>query len=349
METKVVKIDKDNIDLADINKACEVLKKGGLVAFPTETVFGLGADALNADAARKIYEAKGRPSDNPLIVHAADKEVIDVLAKNVSKKAYKLADKFWPGPLTMIFEKKDIVPKGTTGGLDTVAIRVPNHKVALALLKESGVYVAAPSANSSGRPSPTLASHVYDDLNGKIDMILDSDGVGIGIESTILDMTSDIPVILRPGYITPDMLYEVIGEVAIDKAILAQNKDKNFVPKAPGMKYKHYAPKGDLTIIEGKRQIVINKINELVKIKQDIGKKVAVIATNETLNEYNCDVVKSLGSRKNKITISRNLYKVLRELDDLNIEYIYTEGDMEQAVMNRLLKAAAYKVITVNN
>lgn len=337
--------------LQEYNEASEVLKNGGLVAFPTETVYGLGGDALNPLASKKIYEAKGRPSDNPLIVHICDFDALDVLCKDVSEDAMKLAKKYWPGPLTMILKKSDIVPKETTGGLDTVAVRMPNHPVALALLKKSGVYIAAPSANSSGKPSPTLASHVVHDLDGKIDYIIDGGEVGIGIESTIVDLTSDIPTILRPGYITPHMIKEVLSDVCIDKAILRENKDAGYKPKAPGMKYKHYAPSGELTIVEGSMQSVVDKINALVKNKHTEGKKTAVIATAETASEYNCDIVMTIGSRSDELSISRGLYKVLRELDNMEVEYIYTEAftenEFSNAIMNRLLKAAGYKVITV--
>lgn len=225
-----------------MEKAGEILKSGGLVAFPTETVYGLGGDALNPEASAKIYAAKGRPSDNPLIVHIADMEALKVLASEVPEKAKLLADRFWPGPLTMIMPKSDAVPYATTGGLDTVAIRMPSHPTAYELIRSSGVYIAAPSANTSGRPSPTTAQHVYEDLNGRIDMIIDSGKVDIGLESTIVDLTGEIPTILRPGYITRAMLEEVVGPVTIDKAILAEHEDPNLRPKAPGMKYKHYAP-----------------------------------------------------------------------------------------------------------
>lgn len=218
METQIRKINTEDFDNAELKEACEILKRGGLVAFPTETVYGLGGDALSLQAAEKIYAAKGRPSDNPLIVHIADKKSLYDVAKEVNDKAILLAEAFWPGPLTMIFKKQEKVPVSTTGGLETVAVRMPSHPVAAALIRESGVYIAAPSANTSGRPSPTKAEHVIEDLSGRIEMILDGGQVGIGIESTIIDMSEEIPMILRPGYITKEMLEEVIGEVKVDPA-----------------------------------------------------------------------------------------------------------------------------------
>ena len=271
MKTVIELYDAENRRSEVMEKAGEILKSGGLVAFPTETVYGLGGDALNPEASAKIYAAKGRPSDNPLIVHIADMEALKVLASEVPEKAKLLADRFWPGPLTMIMPKSDAVPYATTGGLDTVAIRMPSHPTAYELIRSSGVYIAAPSANTSGRPSPTTAQHVYEDLNGRIDMIIDSGKVDIGLESTIVDLTGEIPTILRPGYITRAMLEEVVGPVTIDKAILAEHEDPNLRPKAPGMKYKHYAPKGDLVIVEGKKQAVAEMINYLTKMDAESG------------------------------------------------------------------------------
>ena len=240
-----------------LKAAEDILAGGGLVAIPTETVYGLAANALDEAAAAKIYAAKGRPSDNPLIAHIADLSQMEKLVSEIPENALKLAEAFWPGPLTMILPKSDIVPYGTTGGLETVAIRMPSHPAARKLLRESGIVLAAPSANTSGRPSPTRAEHVYEDLNGKIDMILDDGPVGIGIESTIVDLSGEIPMILRPGFITRGMMEKVIGEVSIDPAILGENKDKNFGTKAPGMKYKHYAPKGDLLLVSGEADKVV--------------------------------------------------------------------------------------------
>lgn len=330
-----------------IKQASYVLQNKGLVAFPTETVYGLGGDALEPDAAAKIYAAKGRPSDNPLIVHIADTKAVYELATDVPDKAKLLMEAFWPGPLTIILPKKEIVPDGTTGGLDTVAIRMPSHPVALNLIRESGLYIAAPSANTSGRPSPTLASHVMEDMNGRIEMILDGGAVGIGIESTIVDLTGDVPVILRPGFITKSMLEEIVGEVTIDPALI--EPDPNLRPKAPGMKYTHYAPKGELTIVEGDK--VVSKINELVLEKANAGYKVAVITTSENADKYDCENVLIAGERAQGETIAARLYQVLRQCDELNVDYIFSEafndGELGGAIMNRLLKAAGHRVIEV--
>ncbi|MBQ8319038.1 MAG: threonylcarbamoyl-AMP synthase [Lachnospiraceae bacterium] len=331
-----------------IQEAAKILNNKGLVAFPTETVYGLGANALDEEAAAKIYEAKGRPSDNPLIVHIADIDAVYTLASEVPENAVLLMEAFWPGPLTIILPKVGIVPDGTTGGLDTIAIRMPSHPVALELIRESGLYIAAPSANSSGRPSPTLASHVMEDMDGRIEAVIDGGAVGIGIESTIVDLTGDIPTILRPGFITKSMLEAIVGEVAIDPALV--EPDPNLRPKAPGMKYTHYAPKGQLTIVEGHNGVA-EKINSLAQEKASQGYTVAVITTRENASAYDCPYVLVAGERSHGETIAANLYAVLRQCDDLGCDYIYSEafGDSELggAIMNRLLKAAGHRVINV--
>ena len=346
MITKIVKVDKEHPDEAAIKEAGEILKNGGLVAFPTETVYGLGGDGLNARSSEKIYQAKGRPSDNPLIIHIAQLEDLDKIAEDVPDGAKKLAEKYWPGPLTMIFKKKDIVPIETTGGLESVAVRMPSHKVARALICYGGKYVAAPSANTSGRPSPTLAEHVIEDLNGKVDMILDGGEVGIGLESTIVDFTEKIPVILRPGYINQKMIAEVIGEVRMDKGLLIT--DASVRPKAPGMKYRHYAPKADLTIIEGPLEKVTAEINKRAKEKSCAGYKVGIIGTEETVAEYKAGDVKCIGTRADESTIAANLFGILREFDDDQVDYIYSESfdtaGIGSAIMNRLLKAAGHHI-----
>lgn len=346
MQTEIQKVNPEVFEDKELEKACQILKKGGLVAFPTETVYGLGGDALSPEAAHKIYAAKGRPSDNPLIVHIADMQGLYDVAQDISPKACALAEAFWPGPLTMIFSKKEKVPMSTTGGLQTVAVRMPSHPVAAALIRCSGVYIAAPSANTSGRPSPTKAEHVIEDLSGKIDMIVDGGQVGIGLESTIVDMTGEVPVILRPGYITKKMIEEVIGEITVDPAVLAVEPKKNIVAKAPGMKYRHYAPRGQMTIVEGAQDKVIDKINALVKEKEAENKKVAVIATEESKKAYQCQEVYSIGSRRSEGSIAAGLYDILRQMDHVGAEYIFAEGfsddSMGQAIMNRMLKAAGY-------
>ena len=350
MNTILRKVDVDNIDMEVIKEASDILHAGDMVAFPTETVYGLGADALDEKASKKIYAAKGRPSDNPLIVHVANEQQILPLVKEIPESARKLMKAFWPGPLTIIFNKSDVVPYGTTGGLDTVAIRMPNHKVALTLIEESNIPIAAPSANTSGRPSPTTAMHVMDDLNGKISMVIDGGAVGIGIDSTIVDVTGDIPMILRPGYINKKMLEEVVGEVTIDKAILGP-VSPDLKPKAPGMKYKHYAPKADFTMFDGDIDKVADRINELAESYIKKGYKVGIISSAESKDRYRYGEVISIGSRNNELSISKNLYKVLREFDDKQVDYILGETfrseELGQAIMNRLLKAAGYQVETV--
>lgn len=348
MNTQIIKIDSQNIDTQKMEEAGKLIAEGQLVAFPTETVYGLGGDALDPEASRKIYAAKGRPSDNPLIVHIAEFEDMYRVGKNIPEKAKKLSDAFWPGPLTMIVEKSDAVPEATTGGMNTVAVRMPNHPVALELIRKSGCLIAAPSANTSGRPSPTEASHVAEDLDGKIAMIIDGGQVGIGIESTIIDLTEEIPMVLRPGYITPKMLSEVLGEeVIIDPGIIAADDTRK--PKAPGMKYKHYAPKADMIIVDGPQEQVIAKINSLVKSKKAAGDKVAVIATDETRDSYDADVILCMGSKSDEDAIARHLYKILRECDELSVNAIYSESfatpRIGQAIMNRMLKAAGHQVI----
>ena len=350
MQTRVVKIDPSNIDENAMGEAAELIASGELVAFPTETVYGLGADALHPEASKKIYAAKGRPSDNPLIVHICKFEELESIAKLVPPQARKLADAFWPGPLTMIVWKNDKVPYETTGGMDTVAIRMPDHPIALKLIEQSGCLFAAPSANTSGKPSPTEAAHVALDLDGKIPMILDGGPVGIGIESTIIDLTEDMPMILRPGYITQQMLEDVLGEeVKIDPGIIAS--DSLTKPKAPGMKYKHYAPKADLVLVDGDADKVVRKINELVQAKKAVGQKVGIIATDETKDLYQADIVVSIGAREDEDAIAKHLYKILREFDDWNVDAIYSESfatpRIGQAIMNRLLKAAGHQVLQV--
>lgn len=345
MNTKVVKTTEE-----ELIEAAAILKKGGLVAFPTETVYGLGADALNEEAARKIYAAKGRPSDNPLIAHVAKKEDIEPLVREIPEAGKKLMDAFWPGPLTLIFPKSGRVPKGTTGGLDTVAVRMPSDPVARRLIELAGTPVAAPSTNTSGRPSPTTAEHVRQDMDGRIEMIVDGGPVGIGVESTIVDVTGEIPMVLRPGAITMEMLKKCVGAVEIDPAILGP-VSQDFKPKAPGMKYRHYAPKADLTIVSGETEDVVRAINRMAAERESEGLSVGIICTDETRALYPRGVVRSMGVRARQETIAHNLYAVLREFDDLNADVIYSEsfegGELSQAIMNRLCKAAGYHMMNV--
>ena len=349
MQTLVITQDENRIDEQAIMQAGEIIRNGGLVAFPTETVYGLGGDGLNPDSSCKIYAAKGRPSDNPLIIHIYRMEDLEVLVKEIPESARKLAEAFWPGPLTMILPKADVVPKETTGGLDTVAVRMPSHKVALAFIKAAGGFVAAPSANLSGKPSPTLAKYVLEDMDGRIDMIIDGGDIAIGLESTIVDLTGDVPMILRPGYITLDMLKDVLGEVTMDPTLM--DGDCKERPKAPGMRYRHYAPKGDMLIIEGKPEKVVEEINTLVKESRQKGYKTGVIATAENAEKYRADVVKVVGNRGDDTAIAASLYRILREFDDEEVDAIYSESfaadGIGQAIMNRLLKAAGHKYIKI--
>ena len=348
MQTIIRKVDENCIDEMIMKEAGALLKEGALVAFPTETVYGLGANALDSEAAAKIYAAKGRPSDNPLIVHIADMDALSLIVAEIPEAATKLAEKFWPGPLTMVMRKSDVVHYGTTGGLDTVAVRMPAHPIALEMIRHGGGYIAAPSANTSGRPSPTLASHVADDMDGIVPLILDGGAVGIGIESTIVDLTDEIPTILRPGFITKEMLQEVVGEVQIDKGLDADSKTP---PKAPGMKYRHYAPKAELMIVEGSSEAVVAKINALVRENEEKGICTGIIGTEETVSRYPTGIVKCMGTRNDELSISSHLYGILREFDESDAKVIYSEsfeeGAMGSAIMNRLLKAAGHKIIHV--
>jgi len=353
METKRIVIkDRKNIKDEELAEAAAVLRSGGLVAFPTETVYGLGGNALDEDAARKIYAAKGRPSDNPLIAHISCAADLAPLVKEIPVAGRKLMEAFWPGPLTMIFPKSGRVPYGTTGGLDTVAVRMPDDPVAGRLIALAGVPVAAPSANTSGRPSPTTADHVWQDMNGRINMIIDGGPVGIGVESTIVDVSSPVPSVLRPGAITMEMLREVLGEVAVDPAILGPMKE-DVKPKAPGMKYRHYAPKAELTLVEttGPVESMVEKVKELAHEKLVQGCQVGIICTDESRSCYAEGTVRSIGARESQESVAHNLYAVLREFDDLKVEYIFSESFSEdhlgQAIMNRLSKAAGYKIVRV--
>ena len=344
---KLVKMSEDALNLEALEEAGRILRAGGLVAFPTETVYGLGGNALDPEASRKIYAAKGRPSDNPLIVHIAEKKDLYPLVTEVPEAAERLASAYWPGPLTMIFRKSEIVPLETTGGLDTVAVRFPNNAIARELIRQAGGYVAAPSANTSGRPSPTLASHVEEDLGDKIDMIIDGGQVRIGVESTIVDFTEEVPVILRPGRLNKRMLEEVLGLVRVDPGI--QSENVHVRPKAPGMRYRHYAPKADMTIVEGEPAKAAAAIRRLVRENLDKGKKVGVICTSESRQEYPEGDVRCVGSRADEATIARHLYEILRDFDADGVDLIYTESfetpELGEAVMNRLIKAAGHKIL----
>ena len=348
MITKLVRIDELHMDESAILEAGRVLAGGGLVAFPTETVYGLGADGLDGEAAAKIYAAKGRPSDNPLILHISSMEELSLLAAEIPAEADVLADAFWPGPLTLVFKKTDRVPYGTTGGLDTVAVRMPSHPVARAIIRAAGVPIAAPSANTSGRPSPTKALHVLEDLDGKVDMIVDGGTVGIGLESTIIDVSGGCPVILRPGYITEEMLFPLIGKVELDEAVRGEPK-KDVRPRAPGMKYRHYAPRAELTVFLGSPTDVCVAIEKALKRAAAEGRRAGVLCTEESERFYDAPVKKCAGSRNEPESVARSLYDVLRSFDKEQVDCIFSESFEETplsgAIMNRLLKAAGYRTV----
>lgn len=347
MRAEIAAMTAEQIDQEAIARGGAILRAGGLVAFPTETVYGLGGNALDANASKRIYAAKGRPSDNPLIVHIAELSALPLLVSEIPPKARLLAEKFWPGPLTMILPKSAAVPKETTGGLDSVAVRFPSDPIARALILAAGGYVAAPSANTSGRPSPTAAEHVEEDLGDAIDMILDGGPVGIGLESTIVDFTEEIPAVLRPGYISLEMLREVLGEVRMDPGL--GGCDDRIRPKAPGMKYRHYAPRAQLSIVEGPADAVVEAIGGFALEAEKQGCQVGIIAAEETKDRYPAGIVKCIGSRTDEESIARHLYEVLREFDRCQVSAIYSEAfytpRMGTAIMNRLLKAAGHKII----
>ncbi|MFV3012667.1 L-threonylcarbamoyladenylate synthase [Clostridium botulinum] len=351
MKTKVMRLDENNIDEDVISKAGDILRRGGLVVFPTETVYGLGANALDKNAVKKIFKAKGRPQDNPLIVHISKMKDIEKLVEEIPSVAEKLMDKFWPGPMTIILKKKDIIPNETSAGLDSIGIRMPSNKIAMKLISMAGVPIAAPSANLSGKPSPTDVETCIEDLDGKVNIILGGDNSEVGVESTVIDCTINPPCILRPGGITLEMLREVDSNIYIDPAIM-KKPDKELKPKAPGMKYRHYAPKAPLKIIKGDLNKTIEKINEMVQNYIDAEKKVGIIATDETIDNYKKGDVVSIGSRKDLNTIAHNLFYVLRSFDEKNVDLILSEAfeekDMGVAIMNRLKKSAGYDIINLD-
>ena len=392
METKI--FSKENID-----EAAEILRQGGLVAFPTETVYGLGGNGLNPEAARKIYAAKGRPSDNPLILHVAKIEEVLPLVDSIPEKARLLMESFWPGPLTLIMKKSPLVPLESTGGLQTVAIRCPDNALTLSLIEKAGIPVAGPSANLSGHPSPTEAAHVYHDLAGRIEGILDDGAVGIGVESTILDMSTDCPTLLRPGAITLKDLEEVLSEKPeVDPTLLGKKMEDGFVPKAPGMKYRHYAPRAEMILFRARKaenadrriaEAILRFLEEreeqqekrLEKQDQEEDRqqnqqgdrqqnkkedrrqdselsKVAILCAEETKKEYAsfCAekgiLLKVLGKREEPLSMTHNLFRILRDCDEEGVELILSEAYSEEgvgfALMNRMKKAAGQKIVDID-
>ena len=349
----MLKVDSQEPEIEKIRVAADFIKKGGLVAFPTETVYGLGADALNSKAVLALFEAKKRPLDNPPIVHVGNVKEVYRLVKEVPPKAETLMKNFWPGPLTLIFKRSNIVPDATVAGLDTIAIRMPRHNVALALLRESGCPIAAPSANLAGKPSPTTAKHVLDDLEGRIDVVLDAGPTQIGVESTVLDMTVDPPQILRPGGTPYEVLKKILGRVELHPVAVADRELPVEKVRSPGMKHKHYAPNADVILVEGEVSAIMDKVKELAESYKRKGDKVGVLATDETVSYYKADVVKSLGSRSDLTVIAKNLFRLLREFDLESVDVIIAEGvpveGLGLAVMNRLRKASGYKILKANS
>ncbi|MEC9485297.1 MAG: L-threonylcarbamoyladenylate synthase [Candidatus Izemoplasma sp.] len=338
MKTKIFHSEKDDFNSL-ITYSAQIIQQGGLVVFPTETVYGIGANALDPNAASKIYRVKGRPSDNPLIVHIANQQDLNTYAKNITSDAKLLIDAFWPGPLTIVFDKQTVVPSAITGGLDTVAIRMPSNPIAHALIKSANVPICAPSANISGTPSSTIFKHVYNDLFGKVDVIIDGGQSAVGLESTVLDMTGDIPVVLRPGAITKSMIETIIKHSVIDTT---EHITDNTIPKAPGMKYKHYAPKGEVILLKGTQDDIINYIKQ-----QD--PSIGIIASNELCQYLETYHTYPLGPKNDPSLIARNIFLALRTMDEHNIKHIYVEAfedkELGQAIMNRLLKASNYNLI----
>ena len=372
-----------------ISEAAEILKGGGLVAFPTETVYGLGGNGLDKEAAKKIYAAKGRPSDNPLILHVSSIEEVYPLVKALPEKAKKLMEAFWPGPLTLVLLKSDLVPKESTGGLETVALRSPENALTLDLIRACGFPIAGPSANLSGRPSPTEASHVFEDLGGRIEGILEDGAVGIGVESTIVDLSENCPTLLRPGAITIEDLEEVLGEkVAIDPTLLGKSMAEGFTPKAPGMKYRHYAPKAEMILFKKKEEDETRSGQEEIakfilsyggkelsdcpekEVKKSVAKailsygekelsvspekRIWILCGEDTASLYEGDgrfTVQILGRREEPLSMTHNLFRLLRQADEEGVELIlgecYSEEGVGFALMNRLKKAAGQRIFYV--
>lgn len=326
----------------NIEKAAAIVRAGGLLGIPTETVYGLGADALNPDACRRIYEAKGRPQDNPLIIHVAESSWLERYCARVPQAAYRLAEVFWPGPLTMILPKKDIVPMRTTGGLDTVGVRCPDHPVTLAIIRAADVPVAAPSGNTSGRPSPTSAADMLEDMDGKIDGIFDGGACSVGVESSIIDLTCTPPRLLRAGGLPLEELRRVLGEVEVDACVTQQSSDAQK-PRAPGMKYRHYAPKAPVTVVTGDPDAAAQYI------LAHAGKKDGVICFREYAHLFEGHVLRDLGSQKDKAEQARRVFEALRAFDATDAERIFAQCPDEQglglAVGNRLKKAAGFHVV----
>ena len=357
MKTRFCRLSGGPEDEEIYREAGAIIREGGLVAFPTETVYGLGGNGLSGASSAKIYAAKGRPSDNPLILHIAGMEELPALVSDIPDAAKRLAETFWPGPMTLIFRKSSLVPPETTGGLDTVAVRMPSHPAAQRFIRAAGVPIAAPSANLSGRPSPTTAKHVREDLDGRIDMILDGGPADIGLESTIIDVTEETPVILRPGYIGREALETLLGKVELDRAVFAEPA-QGVKPKAPGMKYRHYAPKAEMTLVEG--AFAAEAILKEAAASARAGRRTGILCSEETKDRYS-PLAEELGAegfslklfcagrRSDPESIAHRLFGLLRQFDEDGIEVVWAEsfdeGGIGTAVMNRLRKAAGYRIM----
>jgi len=347
--TRVLPVDAANPELEAIAQAATLIRQGEVVAFPTETVYGLGANATDSEAVAKIFQAKGRPSDNPLIVHVADRESLSSVVAGVTAQAERLIAKFWPGPLTLVLPRRETIPDTVTCGLSTVGVRMPNHPVALALIRASGVPIAAPSANRSGLPSPTAAEHVLEDMAGRIPMVLDGGETGVGLESTVIDMTTDPPILLRPGGITLEQLRAEIGQVAVAKAV--DGEAVGEAPRSPGMKYTHYSPKAQVVLIEGPVLQMQEKIRDLTQEYEEDGKKVGIMCSHESRGVYHAQVVLEYGTREDLAGMASDLFSTLRAFDRHGVDVILAEGvpatGIGLAIMNRLRRAAAGQVVQV--
>jgi L-threonylcarbamoyladenylate synthase len=349
MNTLMLKVDPNNPDPAKIAVAAEIIQRGGLVAFPTETVYGLGADALNGDAVLRLFEAKKRPLDNPPILHIVCVEEVYPLVAEVPKKAELLMERFWPGPLTLVFKRSANVPKESTASLDTVAIRMPVHPVAAALIRQSRRPIAAPSANLSGKPSPTTAAHVYEDLNGRIDAIIDGGPANIGVESTVVDLSCDPPLLLRPGGTPFEALKAVLADLELHPFVMSETEISVAKARSPGMMHKHYAPKAEVILVEGDTEDMVATIKGLAADYKEKHLNVGILATDKTQATYNAHIVVSMGSRSNVSTVASSLFRLLREVDAQGVDVILAESVPQEglglAVMNRLRKASGYHII----
>lgn len=343
----MLRLDPWQPDPEALREAGDVIRQGGLVAFPTETVYGLGASALDPGAVERVFRAKGRPADNPLIVHVASPAEAEALWAEVTPAARELMERFWPGPLTLALPRRPHVPDVVTAGLPTVGVRMPDHPVALGLIRAAGVPIAAPSANLSGRPSPTRAEHVIEDLGGRIDLVLDAGETGVGVESTFLDLSADPPVLYRPGGVTPSAICGVIGPIQIDPSV--HGAEAGEVPRSPGQKYAHYAPRAEVIVVDGPLRDVQRKINDLAYEFMQEGRTVGVLATAESRGTYRVPVVLEVGSRKNMEMVASSLFATLRAFDRHGVDVVLAEGFPEEglglAIMNRLRRAAAGRVI----